>query len=121
MTRIAIGLTLSAALVIPDFDIRGPGYLSFANPGVLERVAERRLANGWGLETNWTGYEVLGATADCSLLGRGGWLIAGGEVVPILIVDCEADVHRGQMAERGLLADVSRLDLVHQKGWLVLR
>lgn len=101
--------------------IIGPGTLSGADPGVLERVAERRLHNGWGLHQQVDGYDVLIAPPDCKLLGRSGYLVAGGRAYSAVAVDCEADVHRGQMVDRGLLADVNERGLWHKEGYLILR
>jgi hypothetical protein len=120
LTRLAIGLTLSASLIDP-FDVYGPGYLSATDPGILEAVASRRVSNQWGLTGDYTAYDVLVAPADCGLLGRSGRLITNGNVYSVIAVDCEQKAHRGQMAERGLLADVNRAELVHKTGWLVLR
>lgn len=103
------------------FDVYGPAYLSYANPGVLERVAERRLQAGWNLTGDWTAYDVLLGVERCELLDRAGWLIVDGRVLTVKVVDCEADVHAGQMAARGLLADTNREELTHLKGWLVLK
>lgn len=111
---------LAVALLWLDFEIIGPAAISQADEGVLEAVAERRIANGWGLDSI-EGYDTLVAPADCRLLGREGWLIVGGEVIEVVAVDCEADVHAGQMESRGLLVDTNRKELVHLEGWLVLR
>lgn len=97
------------------------GVISAADPGVLERVAARRIANEWGLSADWRGFDVLVAPADCGLLGRSGWLIANGDVYTAIAVDCEQRAHRGQMAERGLLADANVKGLNHMAAWLVLR
>jgi len=94
------------------------GVLAPADPGVLERVANRRIVWDSTFE-EWRRYEVLVAPADCSLLGKSGWLITPRMTYSAIVVDCEADVHRDQMNERGLMADTS-LDEVGQ-GWLVLR
>ena len=99
--------------------ISGPGAIGYSP--ILEQVAERRIANEWGLSADWREYEVLVATPNCKQLGKSGWLIAGGRVMTAKVVDCEADVHAGQMAERGLLVDASRRWLNHKAGWLVLR
>jgi hypothetical protein len=64
---------------------------------------------------------LLIAPADCSLLGLDGWLIVEDEVYRVIVVDCENGNHKGQMAQRGLLLDQPRLELVSQEGWLVLR
>lgn len=86
---------------------------------MLERVAELRVANGWGL-TALKPNNVLVAVDDCNLLGRYGWLLTQDTWVAIVVVDCEADVHDGIMKKHGLLADVAdRADLVHQTGWLL--
>lgn len=68
---------------------------------------------------NWRDYEVLTAVEDCALVGHSGWLIVNGDIHTAIVIDCEADVHRGQMASRGLMADVN-LDEVGS-GWLVLK
>lgn len=112
---------LSLLLLLPDYHIIGPGFISSADPGVLEAVAERRVQANWGLSGDWTAYDVLVATADCRNLGRSGWLIANRNVYTSIVVDCENGEHRGQMAERGLLADANRRELAHKQGWLVLR
>ena len=84
---------------------------------MLEAVAHRR-AVYFGQVENWREYEVLAAVEDCELIGRSGWIIAD-EVKSVIVVDCEADVHQGQMASRGLMADVSLGEV--GMGWLVLR
>lgn len=88
---------------------------------MLERVAERRVANDWGLTDDWREYEVLAAVPDCELLNRSGWVIAGGEVLTVIIVDCAQEKHRQPMIDNGLLADANMESLGHLKGWLVLR
>lgn len=111
---------LAALLTLEPFSVYGPGAISAADPGVLEKVAERRIANSWGL-SSIDGYDLLIAPADCALLGREGWLITNGNVYTSIVVDCENGEHRGQMAERGLLADANRRELAHKQGWLVLK
>lgn len=109
----ACDLIVSACLIF------GPGAISYS--AILDNVAERRVLNEWGLSGDWQGYDVLVAPADCRLLGRSGWLIANGDVYTTIAVDCENGDHRGQMAERGLLADGSLEGLNHKRAWLVLR
>lgn len=110
-------LALTSELII-----LGPGVLSKADVDVLERVAERRILNNWGLEQiDINDYDVLLAPSDCGLLGRDGYLISNQQIFSALIVDCEARHHKGQMRQRGLLADVNRLELVHQKGYVIVR
>lgn len=99
--------------------IHGPGAIGYS--AVLDDVAARRAYAGWGLTADYHGFDVLVAPADCRLLGKSGWLIANGDVYSAIAVDCEQRAHRGQMAERGLLADASVKGLNHQRGWLVLR
>jgi len=94
------------------------GVLAPADPGVLERVANRRIVWDSTFE-EWRRYEVLVAPADCSLLGKSGWLITPERTYTAISVDCEKDTDKGQMNERGLMADAN-LDEVGQ-GWLVLR
>jgi len=105
---------MSALLIalLSSFLILGPGVLAVAEAGCLERVAERRQAAGWGLAgADLEDFDVLIAVENCAQLGAEGVLIAGGQVYTALVVDCENAEHAGQMAERGLLADVSRGDL----------
>jgi hypothetical protein len=64
MIALLLGLLLSSRLTVI-----GPGALSFAGDGTLERVASRRIRNGWGL-TGDPGGAVLVAPVDCSHLGR---------------------------------------------------
>lgn len=113
-------LLFLSAVLASELTILGPGALAAADPGVLEAVAARRISNGWQLSQEPGDYEVLVAVADCRQLDRSGWLIADG-LHSALVVDCEANVHRGQMDRRGLLADVNRGELGHLKGWLILR
>lgn len=116
MIAALLGLLLASSVTIV-----GPGHLSYAGDGTLEAVAERRARNGWGVTGDWQAYDILAAPADCQLLDRSGWLIAGGRMMTVKIVDCENGNHRGDMAEKRLLADVNREELAHQRGWLVLR
>ena len=117
---ICLGLSLWLAILEP-FTIIGPGSISLASPGVLEAVAQRRIAYGWGL-SSIPEDTILVAPADCNLLGRRGWLVAGGEVLKALVVDCQADVHEGEMEGRGLLLDVNGPEgLDHKDGWLILQ
>lgn len=103
---------------MPDYAILGPGALSYTP--VLEQVAERRIALGFGLSDIEAG-AVLIAPASCDLLGRKGWLIAGGGVQRAQVVDCENGNHKGEMTERGILADVSSEELGHEKpAWVIL-
>jgi hypothetical protein len=110
-------LILAAALVL------GPGVLAAADPGVLERVAERRAANGWGLATgtDWRDYEVLLGVVDCEHVGREATLVTRRARYRGLIVDCESGEHAGQMAARGLLADVNLPELGHQTAIIEVR
>lgn len=64
---------------------------------------------------------MLAAPADCGLLDKSGWLVAGGKVLTVKIVDCESTAHAGMMDGRGLLADTNIEMLAHQKAWMVLR
>lgn len=111
---------VAGSLTIFELYLILAGVLSPADPGVLERVAETR-AVCFGQVEDWRDYEVLTAVQDCRLVGETGWLIANGDVYTAIVIDCEADVHRGQMAERGLMADANMESLGHLKGWLVLR
>jgi len=99
--------------------IIGPGAVSYTP--ALEVVAERRVLNDWGLTDDWSTFEVLAAVPDCRLLNRSGWLIAGGKVLTVKIVDCAQEKHRQAMVDNGLLADASMEELNHKAGWLVLR
>lgn len=110
---------LVLAILSSQIVILGPGALSYTP--VLEAVASRRLANHWGLTGDIAGYDALAAPADCGLLDKSGWLVAGGKVLTVKIVDCENGEHAGTMDGRNLLADVNREELGHEKAWLVLR
>ncbi len=100
----------------------GPGYLSSANPGVLERVAEKRIRLGWGLsKIDISNYDALVATEDCNLIGRHGWLLTDDRTESILVVDCQNRDERPRMSEVNLLADINVEDLVHKKALLLLK
>lgn len=115
MIALLLSLVLAGELVI-----LGPGVLAPADENVLETVARRRLENGWMLTKEPGNYEVLIGVADCNLLNKSGWIITD-DIHTALVVDCEASYHRGQMAERGLLADVNDRELGHKTAWAVLR
>lgn len=108
---------IAILLLLPDFDIRGPAILAAADPGVLERVAQRRLNAGWGLSEPVD--STLVAVPGCADLDRTGWLITNGEIYDIWVVDCAKLQHREAMIKNGLLADVNA-PLSHQVGWLIL-
>lgn len=112
-------LSLLLSLIL-DYRIIGPGTISYAGPGVLESVEIRRAANRWGLQ-EVSGYEILIAPANCNLLGREGWLIVEGKIYPVIVVDCEADIHAGMMKDRGLLVDINKEYLAHKTGWAILK
>lgn len=104
-------LILSSVTFEP-YQIHGPGAISYAP---LEQVVERR---GWqGTEA----FDVLVAPDDCRLLARWAWLVTESGIYSALVVDCESPEHAGQMTERGLLVDCNRRELVHERGWLVVR
>lgn len=109
-----LGLILASRI-----QVIGPGAISYAGANVLEGVATRRYDNGWGLYTSNLRRTLL-AAEDCSLLGYNAWLIVEGHFIGGTIVDCEADVHAGEMKQRGLLVDTNRVDLVHKEAWLVV-
>jgi hypothetical protein len=100
------------------FTIIGYGAISYA-PN-LDKVAHRRIAYHWQL-ASIEGYDVLVAPADCALLGRHGWLIVGDRFYRAMVVDCEADTDKGEMAKRRLLLDQNLKELVHKRGWLILQ
>lgn len=107
-----IALLIGLLLSLPCETIYGPAQLSYGN---LQRVVERK---GWQGTDH---FDVLLAVPDCNLVARQGWLISETGIYSAVIVDCEADDHKGQMAERGLLADTNRDDLTHQWAWVVVR
>jgi len=75
------------------------GICTFANPGVLPRVAEQR---GMDAEPS-----RMIALADCARLGDRVYLEVGGRVVgPLLSVDCGQAKHRQAQRARRLVADV---------------
>lgn len=96
------------------------GYLSYAEPQVLEKVAERRITNGWQLTKNYQQYDVLLATPSCDYLNHSGLLLADGKQYSALVVDCAKPQHRRQMVDNRLLADVNDLELVHCRASLIL-
>lgn len=111
---------LILSIFYPQVEVIGPGVMSTANEGVLERVAERRIKNGWGLAAIDLSDYVLIAPDDCELLGRAGWVLTkDGKFIKALVVDCEADVHNGTMEKHGLLMDTNRAKFNHQVGWLI--
>jgi len=94
------------------------GTLSKANPGVLEKVAERRVQNEWGL-TEIT-QDTLIAVEDCNLLGYEAIVKVDGKEHKSQIVDCEAS-HHNHMKERGLVADINNPDLVHKEAEVIIK
>lgn len=116
MLALILASILSAKVVV-----LGPGVLAPADPGVLEDVAARRAHYGWQLEEDHAEYDVLAAPSDCRHLGKTGWLWVWGRRYTVVVVDCEAGHHRGQMDRRGILADVNVAELGHKRGWLVLK
>lgn len=108
-----ISLLIGLLLLLPQPElIIGPGAISYAP---LERVVQNK---GWlGTED----FDVLSAPANCNLMARQGWLITSRGVFSTVIVDCQADEHKGQMEARGLLVDTNREDLVGTRGWLIIR
>lgn len=101
--------------------VLGPGVLAATDPGVLERVELNRLAHGWGLYQLCPAGTARIGVADCSLLGSQGLLLVDGiGSIPACVVDCEAHRHAGQMAARGLVADVNLKALDHRRAWVVL-
>lgn len=88
------------------FLILSQGVLAPADPGVLERVAERRIT--WDQSfSDWREYDVLIAVANCNHLGRTGWVITPSHIYSTKVVDCEQQKHKGQMAARYILADIN--------------
>lgn len=115
MIAFALSLLLTSSTVI-----LGPAAISEASPGVLEQVAETRIRYGYGLGAeDLSVYDALVAPPQCELLGHRGWLVADGQVLAVLVVDCGGPGNK--MLENGLLADVNRPELVHKEGWLVLK
>ncbi len=107
MIALFIGL-----LFYTDFTIYGPGAISYAP---LEIVVANR---GWeGTEA----FEVLVAPPSCDLLARQGWLVTESGIYSAVVCDCESPEDEGDLEARGLLLDANRLDLLSEKGWLILR
>lgn len=105
-------------MMIPIFILYGA--LSFANPGVLEHVAENRAAGitAHTITQDWAAYDVLLAVEGCQYVGSTGRLyLDDGRVFSAIVVDCQADEHRkaASLTSLGLLADVNIWDLVHHK------
>ena len=109
-------LALATALTI-----LGPGALAPADPGVLEAVEVRRVKYGWGLAEMAPAGVVLIGIENCDLLGYGGVAVVEDMGwIDVFVVDCEADVHAGQMQTRGLLADINNQEFAHKKAFLLL-
>jgi len=100
------------------------GAMSYANPGVLERVAANRAAGitAHSVPANWQDFPVLLAVQNCRYVGRTGVLIVEGEPMPALVVDCQddADIAAASLKSLGLLADTNRAELVHKRARLVV-
>lgn len=77
--------------ILSSAQLVGPLTLAPTDPGVLERVAQRRV-NWQQVPENWADYDTLAGVADCSLVGRSGYLI-GDEVYTVAIVDCAKPEH----------------------------
>jgi hypothetical protein len=74
---------------------------------------------GWGLDS-FAGVGVVRiAVEDCAYLGRDGWLLTEGETYRARVVDCQQAEHE-PLSDRGIVADVSRAELGHKKGTIVL-
>jgi len=97
---------------VADYQVYGPGALSYAP---LEIVVENR---GWeGTEE----FDMLVAPSDCNLLARQGWVITKEKIFNVVVVDCEAPEHKGQLEERGLLLDQNLKEMTSKKAWLIIR
>lgn len=99
------------------------GVLALASPGVLERVQAHRLEHGWGLHETAGPDVVLLALEDCGELGRRGVIVVNGEEFAAYVVDCQQAEHRQAqpMSKRGLVGDVNRASLNHQRATVLLR
>lgn len=112
-----VELAVTTALIVT----LGPGVLSPASPGVLERVQETRLRYGYGLSEPAPAGAVLLGVQDCRLLGRTGWaIVAGVGWVPVYIVDCQQAEHR-PLSELGIVADVNDVRMAHRKAMIWLQ
>jgi hypothetical protein len=98
------------------------GVLAAADPGCLERVQARRVANGWGLTDVAPAGVVLIALEDCERLGDYALMFVAGERQPrrVRVVDCQQKGHK-PLHELGLVADVSEQGLNHKRARIVLR
>lgn len=115
-------ILMGLVLWLSSYSVIGPAYLSYAEPGVLERVAEKRIRLGWGLERlDMSRYDALVATEDCLFIGREGWLLTELSTDRVLVVDCQNRDEQPRMSDVNLLADINVKDLVHEKGVLLLR
>lgn len=63
-------------MIIKIIAILAYGVMSYANPGVLERVAANRAAGitAYDIPANWQDYDVLLATESCQYVGATGRL-----------------------------------------------
>lgn len=101
------------------FTLIGPGYVSYAQPAVMEKVLANRIR--FGQVSKEADYTVLAGLPECAHLGRTGYLLTETySPTKLLVVDCEAKQHKGMMNDRRLLVDVDDLRYVHQFGAVVL-
>jgi hypothetical protein len=100
--------------------VLGPGILAPADPLVLETVEVRRVRHGWGLTEFASPGTVRVAVEDCGLLGWWGVIVTEeGDVLDCYVVDCQQGEHEA-LSDRGIVADVSKAELGHQRAVLVL-
>lgn len=100
----------------------GPGVLAPADVGVLERVEATRVRYGYGLASYGPQAALRVAVEDCGLLGYEGIAVVDGVAFDVVVVDCQQKQHYAccRLSDRGLVADVSRGDLGHERAVLIL-
>lgn len=99
--------------------ILSTGVLAPTN--ALEKVQETRVKYGYGLDHRAQPGVALVGVENCGLLGyKGLAIVEGVGSVPIYVVDCEQEKHKGQLRKRGLVADISKAELGHKRATLVL-
>ncbi len=108
--------------VFASLTLLGPGALAPASPGVLEQVEATRIRHGYGLECSASQAALRVAVEDCRYLGYRGIAVVDDMAFDVVVVDCQQERHYAccRLSDRGLVADVNRSDLGHQKAILIL-
>jgi len=112
---LALVLALGSSLTV-----LGPGALAPADPLVLETVEVVRVKYGYGLVDFAPVGTVRIAVQDCAHLGSDALIITqDGDTYQARVVDCQQAEHT-PLSQLGIVADVSRAELGHKKGLVIL-